>query len=128
MLGEERYFGVPLEVIVVHGLLASAPNVHLAIDTSARLVVGHLIEATRSVSARQCVQPRVHLNALVVRFQVAVLNAKNVQLGLRLGLLAPQGFLDVRHELHRLSDLECQALVLLLHVLQALDLLGKDVG
>lgn len=58
----------------------------------------------------------MHVHAAVIDLEVAVFDAQNFELGLRLSLLFSNCALDVSHSLHRVANLARQNFILLLHL------------
>ena len=135
MKSERRHFAHIVVVIQLVETLLVQSNVDLAIFARALSIDADLLSTILTVGAAHSLTilkgmeslERRHVHGFVVLLQVCVLDAQNLQLRLRLGLLLAERFLNIGHHLHGVSHLARQVLILALHVAQTFDLLSEHL-
>ena len=103
-------------------------DVYFAVLPAALSGEGQLPRRAGLADAEPVEDPGLHVHAAIVELQGAVLDAQDVELSLRLGLLLPDGLLNVGDHMHSLAHLVRQVRILILHFPKTFDLLGQDEG
>ena len=102
VLGKQRYSRVSLEICLIERLLARYCDIYLAINSDI-LLARYFVDTTISKSTVQRVESTVHINALIICFQVAILDSQNVQFSLRFSLLTSQSLFNICNNLFSIS-------------------------